>query len=88
MHWKLSVRDEGPGVPYDKRSAVFDKYTRLKNRDNQVAGTGLGLAICQAIATLHKGSIGINDNPAHPTGADFTLTLPRVCQPASLDNAA
>lgn len=81
VSWKLrgsefvcEVRDHGPGIPEDQLEKVFDKYTRLKRQDSQVAGTGLGLAIARAVMRAQGGSIAAAN---HPTGgALFTLTLP------------
>lgn len=53
----FSIKDYGKGIPEDKISKIFDKYERLKHRDNQVAGTGLGLAISKAIISKLGGTI-------------------------------
>jgi two-component system, OmpR family, sensor histidine kinase KdpD len=75
-YWVLSVTDHGPGIPEDRRADVFDKYTRLKQGDSQVAGTGLGLAICKAIAELHHGTLTIETNRNAESGARFVLRIP------------
>jgi len=59
----LSVSDEGPGIPPEQRSALFDKYQQLAVRSQiAVKGTGLGLAIVRAIVEAHCGTIGIESN--------------------------
>jgi len=67
----VRIRDHGEGIPDDKQSAVFDKYTRLQKTDQQQAGTGLGLTICQHIMRLLDGRIVLSNHPEG--GAVFTL---------------
>jgi two-component system sensor histidine kinase KdpD len=73
---EISVRDHGPGIPEAARDTIFDKYTRLKKEDSQVAGTGLGLAIARAIITQQKGSIDVHNHP--DGGAVFTVRFTRI----------
>ncbi|MDQ1643594.1 MAG: hypothetical protein QOJ90_2945 [Actinomycetota bacterium] len=71
---RLDVCDDGPGVPPDQRSRVFDRFHRVdpaRSRDG--GGTGLGLAIARAITERHGGSLDIADSE---TGAHFVLLLP------------
>lgn len=72
--FSYQVRDYGPGIPEDHLEKVFDKYTRIKKLDSQVAGTGLGLAIARAIMQAQGGSVAAANHPEG--GAVFTLTLP------------
>ncbi len=70
---RISVRDQGPGVPADKTSLIFEKF-KQGNVDaaTEKKGTGLGLAICKAIIEAHGGTIGcISDGGGH-----FWFTLP------------
>lgn len=60
----LCITDEGPGIAVAERQRVFDKFTRLEQRDSRIAGTGLGLAICKAITDIHEGTISLHDNPS------------------------
>lgn len=70
-----SVRDHGHGIPDDQIDKIFDKYTRLKKEDSQVAGTGLGLSICKAIMLSQGGWITAANHPEG--GAVFTFCLPQ-----------
>lgn len=55
----LEVRDDGPGIPYEKRENVTERFVRL---DNRQTGSGLGLAIVKEIVTAHKGYLDIKAN--------------------------
>jgi two-component system sensor histidine kinase KdpD len=82
--WRLTVADDGPGLPPGQEGEVFKKFFRARS-EPAGAGTGLGLAICAAVARLHHGTIvAANDG-----GARFTLTLPQPAAPsASLDEVS
>ena len=67
----FTIDDDGPGLPADQRSAVFDRGTRL---DESVPGSGLGLAIARDIAELYHGAIALEDSPLG--GLRAVLTLP------------
>jgi two-component system, OmpR family, sensor histidine kinase KdpD len=67
--FRLSVSDQGPGVPEGERERVFEKFARGANAGT-LPGVGLGLAICRAIASLHHGSIVCK-------GSVFELVLPQ-----------
>lgn len=55
--WRVSIEDEGPGVPAAEREHIFDRFVRLKGVRSDTQGTGLGLAICRSIIELHHGRI-------------------------------
>jgi signal transduction histidine kinase len=65
----LEVHDNGPGVPADKRDAVFEPDFTTKAH-----GTGLGLAIALRIATAHAGTLTVTDSALG--GARFVFSLP------------
>ncbi|MFN7671775.1 MAG: ATP-binding protein [Planctomycetota bacterium] len=71
----LAVEDRGPGVPAGEREAVFGKFHRGA-RARHSLGAGLGLAICRAVATLHGGSVRVEDRSGG--GARFVVDLPDV----------
>ncbi len=68
----LSVRDDGPGIPLEYQSRIFQKFVRLKGQET--GGTGLGLAICKEIVRAHGGTIWVESSPGQ--GSTFTFTLP------------
>jgi two-component system heavy metal sensor histidine kinase CusS len=56
--WRVSVEDEGPGVPAEQRERIFERFVRLESGGRQDdAGSGLGLAIARSIVGLHRGRI-------------------------------
>ena len=60
----VTVDDDGPGIPADKRELVFRPFYRLDEARNQdEAGSGLGLAIARDIARSHGGDITLADSP-------------------------
>jgi two-component system, OmpR family, sensor histidine kinase KdpD len=69
----IAIRDHGPGIPEQDQQLIFDKYTRLKKEDSQVAGTGLGLAIAKAIIEQQQGTLTVHNHPEG--GAVFTIGL-------------
>jgi signal transduction histidine kinase len=70
----LTIADDGPGIPEQKRAEVFERFTRLDDaRDRDAGGRGLGLAIVHDVVTTHHGQVTIDDN--NP-GARFTVRLP------------
>ena len=69
----LRVQDTGPGIPPDKREAVFDEFTRLDD-GGSMKGHGLGLAIARRVARLLGGELGLVDTRG--PGAMFVLWLP------------
>ena len=56
-HWRVSVEDEGPGVPAEQRERMFERFVRLTAPGKDYPGSGLGLAICRSIVMLHGGRI-------------------------------
>ncbi|HEY3903078.1 MAG TPA: HAMP domain-containing sensor histidine kinase [Streptosporangiaceae bacterium] len=70
----LSVTDNGPGVPAELRSSLFERFVRGDPSRSRAAGsTGLGLAIVDAVTTAHGGRV---DLTSHPGQTRFTVTLP------------
>ena len=78
-----SISDTGPGVPPDKREAIFEPFVQVgRSRSSTTEGTGLGLAISRDLARLMKGDIAVESNRGH--GTRFTFCLPAsTASPAS-----
>ncbi|HWI29292.1 MAG TPA: sensor histidine kinase, partial [Stellaceae bacterium] len=70
---RLEVADSGPGVPADRRQAVFDRFVRLEG-SRSTPGNGLGLSLVRAVARLHGGEAWLEDNAPGLT-AIFTLPM-------------
>jgi two-component system, NtrC family, nitrogen regulation sensor histidine kinase NtrY len=66
---RVTVADDGPGIPPGEREKLFLPYYSTKGR-----GSGLGLAIVRRIVAEHGGSIEATDNVPH--GTRFTIELP------------
>ena len=59
----ISVDDDGPGIPADKREDVFKAFYRLENsRNKETGGVGLGLSIAKDVITSHGGTIELLDS--------------------------
>ena len=59
---RVEVADTGPGIPEEERERVFDRFYR--GRSAPAGGSGLGLAIVKQVATLHGGSIVLDESPS------------------------
>lgn len=60
----VTVDDNGPGIPADRREDVFKPFVRLDEARNlDASGTGLGLSIARDIARSHGGDISLDDSP-------------------------
>ncbi|MBI3605281.1 MAG: PAS domain S-box protein [Nitrospirae bacterium] len=70
---KISITDNGMGIPEDALSKIFDPYFTTKAK-----GSGLGLAICYSIIQKHDGLITVESNPGR--GTTFFLYLPASSQ--------
>jgi two-component system, NtrC family, sensor histidine kinase KinB len=68
----VSVRDDGPGIPFEYQSKIFQKFFQVKGSEG--GGTGLGLAICKEIIRAHGGAIWVESTLGQ--GSIFTFTLP------------
>ncbi len=70
----ITVDDDGPGIPEDKREDVFRPFFRLDEARNlDESGTGLGLAIARDIARAHGGDISLDTSPQGGLRAIITL---------------
>jgi two-component system OmpR family sensor kinase len=70
----LRVADDGPGIPAELQSEVFERFARADAaRSHKDGSTGLGLAIVSAVVRAHHGSIGLESVPGRTV---FTVRLP------------
>jgi len=79
--WKVSVIDEGQGIPPEKKKSLFDRYTRLTTM-SQVKGLGLGLTIVKTLTEAYGGEAGLEDRVEgdHTKGSIFSVTFPRAAK--------
>lgn len=73
--WKVAVSDQGEGIADADKPYVFDRFKRVTKKG--VKGTGLGLAIVKRIAELHKGDVGVENNP-DGKGSRFWIMLKKA----------
>lgn len=72
---RLTVDDEGPGIPPEQRDAMLEPFVRLEmSRNRRTGGAGLGLAVVRSLVEAHGGVVNISDAPTG--GARFTVSLP------------
>ncbi len=62
--WQISVTDDGPGIPDDKRDFILKPMTKLVSRDVD-PGAGMGLAILRKIAWAYRGSVDVSAPKGH-----------------------
>jgi two-component system, sensor histidine kinase and response regulator len=67
----FQVIDEGPGIPYERRDLIFNKFEVINQKDRR--HIGLGLTFCKMIAEAHGGRISVEDNP--PQGSIFSVVV-------------
>jgi two-component system, OmpR family, sensor histidine kinase KdpD len=79
---RLTVSDNGPGIPRGREDAIFDKFSRGE-RESAIPGVGLGLAICRALVEAHGGNI--RASRAEEGGTAFIITIPLGTPPALPD---
>lgn len=71
----IRVIDDGPGIPPEQQSEVFERFARGdKSRAHSAAeSTGLGLAIVSAVVAAHQGRVWLTSRPGH---TEFSVALP------------
>lgn len=73
---RISVEDEGSGVPEEAREAIFNRFHSIRPEADFGRHSGLGLAIARAIVEGHGGRIEVGDRRDGGAGARFVVQLP------------
>jgi signal transduction histidine kinase len=71
--WRLTVTDDGPGLPAEMFERVLEPFVRL-NHEIESRAAGMGLTICRRIVQRHCGEMSLASTPGQ--GAAFSFTLP------------
>jgi len=74
-HFRISIIDEGPGIPPEKRSRLFSPFERLGAEAGLCEGTGLGLALSKRLVEAMAGTIG---ESAPASGSCFWIEFPQT----------
>ena len=87
-YWRVSVVDNGPGIPASFRDKIFGKFAQAEGSErSKRSGTGLGLSICKAIIDRLGGRIGFESEPGVRTTFYFELPVMQRGSIASLLSA-
>ena len=74
---EFEVRDQGRGIPAEKRESIFERFHQVDASDSRrKGGTGLGLAITRSIVQQHGGRIWVESQPG--SGSAFFFTIPHA----------
>jgi len=68
---QFSIADQGPGIPEEYQTRIFDRFFRVPGQTK--TGAGLGLSIAREITVAHGGRIGVKSSPGH--GSTFYVVL-------------
>ena len=74
--WKIGIADNGPGIPDERKSVIFERF--VKGR--QQVGSGMGLTIVRALTEKYDGRIWVEDKVKgdYTQGARFVTVLPQA----------
>ena len=89
---RISVRDNGPGIPRDQQARIFEKFGRVTG-EHAKPGTGLGLFIAQGLVAAMGGRLFVSSEEGSGSRFSFELqaavpTVERSDEPESLGNAS
>jgi signal transduction histidine kinase len=73
---EVQIADTGAGMDPSVLPHIFERYTRVVDRNHQVGGTGLGLMIVREIVDAHGGRVGVESRPGG--GSTFWVRLPQI----------
>jgi signal transduction histidine kinase/FixJ family two-component response regulator len=83
----VTVCDTGIGIPADRRSRLFSKFTQIDSSHTRVyGGTGLGLSIAKAIIEAMGGTMNVESEEGVGSAFSFVLPLPVCDQPTQVEH--
>ncbi len=83
---RLSVKDNGPGIPENMHSVIFERFRQSrKNLLNEYEGSGIGLSIVKSFVQLHNGNVWVVSK--ENAGAEFIVELPKKQYACRVNNA-
>ncbi|HTJ81196.1 MAG TPA: ATP-binding protein, partial [Polyangiaceae bacterium] len=71
---RVSVVDDGVGIPYDRQASLFQPFQRAGQETGPIEGTGIGLVITRRLARLMEGHVGFTSTPGE--GSEFWIDMP------------
>ncbi|MFB3778447.1 MAG: ATP-binding protein [Bryobacteraceae bacterium] len=81
---RFDIVDTGIGIPPDKLSSIFEKFTQAdESITRQYGGTGLGLSICKELVAMHGGRIWVESEVGRGSSFHVELELPVAPEPAA-----
>lgn len=75
---RVSVTDNGPGIPSNELDKIFDKFYRSLSAPIEARGAGLGLAIAKNLVELHGGVMWVESTVGKGSRFSFTIPIARV----------
>jgi osomolarity two-component system sensor histidine kinase SLN1 len=75
LYFEFEVKDTGPGIPDDLQAKIFEPFVQGDlGLSKKFGGTGLGLSICSQLATLMRGTVGVQSTLG--VGSTFSMKIP------------
>lgn len=78
----LQISDAGPGIPPERISRLFKRFSRAEGEQQAAEGTGLGLYFVEVTVNKHGGTVALTSIPGVKT--TFIITLPRIAVPVDV----
>src|SRR5207302_1391676 len=75
---RVTVADEGPGIPLDEQNRLFQRFFRSRTVREQAGGLGLVLSICRVIVHAQGGNLANESGHGHGTSQHFTVPKART----------
>ncbi|MCI1647011.1 MAG: ATP-binding protein [Bacteroides sp.] len=80
----IRVRDDGPGIPKDECSKVFEPFYQVGNVSNSGSGVGIGLSLVRLLVEKHNGKVYINTD--YMAGCEICVEIPHLEKSISMEH--